>query len=349
MSIWPVRRSPLRPRPRSRSPRAGSLMTTLAVVPAVVLAVALVACSGAAPPSPASVGPSALALASPSPSPAASPALSPAPSPSVAPSAAAPASPRPSPVPIAALPVSNAFPPTTLGSPAPQVSHGSRAYPVIAITIDDGFSSAAVLADLAILQRERVNATWFPIGRVVEAAPATWRTVAAAGFPIANHTYDHGFLTRYDYARIVADIKRDAAVVSAIIGRPLLPFVRPLGGSWNGTVLAAAAAAGERAVVLWDITTGDSAALPGRSNVDLLVRNATRGTNGSIILMHANQPYTQQALPRIIASYRERGFEFVTLGQMFGVDGPVPFPTGTPLPGPSARPSPAPAPARHPS
>jgi peptidoglycan/xylan/chitin deacetylase (PgdA/CDA1 family) len=253
------------------------------------------------------------------------------------------------------VPVARSFPPTALESPAPLVSHGSRAYPVIAITIDDCFSPAAVQANLEILGRERVNATWFPVGRSVAAAPATWRAVAAAGFPIANHTYDHGNLTRYDYARIVADIERADAVVSAIIGRPLLPFVRPLGGAWNGTVLSAAAAAGERAVVLWDTTTGDSAALPWRTSVDLLVRNATRGTNGSIILMHANQPYTQQALPRIIASYRARGFEFVTLGQMFGVDGPVPFPPGTRLPRPSAgpgisaRPSPAPPPGRHPS
>ena len=229
------------------------------------------------------------------------------------------------------------------------VSHGSRAHPVIAITIDDGFSSKAVLADLAILERERVNATWFPIGRVVAADPATWRAVAAAGFPIANHTYSHGFLTRYGFARIVADIERDESFVATIIGRPLLPFVRPLGGSWNGTVLGAAAASGQRAVVLWDISVGDSAAMPSRANVDKLVRNASKGTNGSIILMHANGPYAQQALPRIIASYRERGFEFVTLGQMFGVDGAVPFPPASPPTSPVAEPSPSPVPARRPT
>ena len=77
---------------------------------------------------------------------------------------------------------------------------------------------------------------------------------------------------------------------------------------------------------MWNATTGDAAAMPGRSNVDDLVRNATRGTSGAIILMHANLPYTQLALPRIIAYYRARGYAFVTLGQMFGVPGPVPYP-----------------------
>jgi peptidoglycan/xylan/chitin deacetylase (PgdA/CDA1 family) len=228
---------------------------------------------------------------------------------------------------------------------------------VIAINIDDGFSTSAVLADLAILEREHVNATWFPIGHVVASAPHTWRTVAAAGFPIANHTYDHAILTKYTYAQVLADIEKDNAVVSKVIGEALVPFVRPNGGSWNGTILAAAAAARERAVVLWDATTGDTAPLPGRTNVDLLVRNATKGTDGSIILMHANLPYTQQALPTIIAYYRERGFTFVTLGQMFGVPGPVPFPprvatlspASSPTPPPALAPTPPPALAPTPS
>ena len=213
--------------------------------------------------------------------------------------------------------------------PAPLVYNGPRTRKIIAITIDDCFSVDAVRADLAILKAQKVNATFFPIGHVAALSPSLWHSIAAAGFPVANHTYDHANLTRYTYAQIVADIKQDNTLLTKIIGGPPAPFVRPMGGSWNSTVLAAAAAAGERYVVNWDTTDGDTASAPGRTEVDLLVRNAIRGTNGSIILMHANLPYTQQALPLIIAYYRARGFTFVTLGQMFGVPGPVPFPPTT--------------------
>ena len=206
------------------------------------------------------------------------------------------------------------------------VYHGPATRRVVAITIDDGFSPRAVLADLAILKHGHVNATWFPIGRLVVKDPAPWRRVAAAHYPIANHTYDHALLTRRTYAQILADVTLDNEVVGRLIGEPLVPFLRPSGGMWTPSVLAAAAASGEHAVVLWNATTGDAAAMPGRSNVDDLVRNATRGTSGAIILMHANLPYTQLALPRIIAYYRARGYAFVTLGQMFGVPGPVPYP-----------------------
>lgn len=208
---------------------------------------------------------------------------------------------------------------------APLFYNGSRGLKVVALTIDDCYSSSAVLADLAILEREHVNATWFPIGKNVVANPDVWRKVASAGFPVANHTWDHADLTRYTYAQVVDSIEHDTRAVSAIIGEPLLPVVRPMGGLWNQKVLEAAAAADQQAVVLWDTTSGDSARLPGRADIDLLVRNATRGTSGSIVLMHANLPYTQQALPRIIAAYRARGFTFVTVGQLLGIRGPVPF------------------------
>jgi peptidoglycan/xylan/chitin deacetylase (PgdA/CDA1 family) len=258
------------------------------------------------------------------------------------------ASPSPSPVPVPTrLPASPAptrsYPPTQLaavGRAAPLVSSGSRAYPVVALTIDDCWSPSAVLAILAILQAEHVNATFFPIGQAVEAYPWVWRTVGAAGYPVANHTWDHMDLTRATYEHDVWDIRHDNEVVGAIVGRPLLPFVRPPGGAVDEMVLQAAAAAGERAVVTWDTTLGDT----GRGSVAELIANGVRGTNGSIVLMHANHDLTQLALPAVIANYRARGFSFVTLGQLFGVPGPVPFapavaPTAAPSPTPAARPA----------
>ena len=35
---------------------------------------------------------------------------------------------------------------------------------------------------------------------------------------------------------------------------------------------------------------------------------------------------TAEALPGIIRGFKARGFRFVTIGEMLGIDGPVPFP-----------------------
>jgi peptidoglycan-N-acetylglucosamine deacetylase len=239
--------------------------------------------------------------ANPTPSP--RPTLQPTPRPSVRPTASPTAS-------------------TATCKSAPLVYHGTRTSKVIALTIDDGYSSAAVLADLAILADKRVNATWFPVGQVVAGDPDVWQKVAETGFPVANHTWDHRNLTLMTYAEAVEDIRRANERVSAIIGEPLLPLVRPYGGNWNRVVLCEARTAGERAVVLWDTTFGDT----GTGDVAHLVANAEKGTNGSIVLMHANRSLSQQALPTVIDFYRARGFTFVTLGQLLGIEGPVPYP-----------------------
>jgi peptidoglycan-N-acetylglucosamine deacetylase len=252
--------------------------------------------------------------------------------------------PRPIPVPQ---------PPVPSGG-APLVYHGSRSARLIALTIDDCDSDAVVLSILAILQRERVNATFFPIGMEAAPAPATWQRVAAAGFPIANHTWSHPNLTLLSYSQVMSQITLDDQRISAIIDGPLLPVLRPPGGNWNQTVLNAAAATGKRAVVLWDTSFGDTA----RGTVDQMIANGIRGTNGSIILMHANRSISAQALPSVIAYYRSRGFTFVTVGQLLGIPGRIPYPNGpiptakpvptlapTPTPMPTATVTPAPTPA----
>jgi hypothetical protein len=41
--------------------------------------------------------------------------------------------------------------------------------------------------------------------------------------------------------------------------------------------------------------------------------------------MHTFVTNTVTALPSIIARYRARGFTFVTVGELLGIDGPTPF------------------------
>jgi peptidoglycan/xylan/chitin deacetylase (PgdA/CDA1 family) len=233
--------------------------------------------------------------------------------------------PTPTPSPTI-VPTPLAYPNGDLPKGTAYVRYGSRQYPVVAITIDDCYSPAAVAADQAIFEQYHVNVTWFPIGYVAALHPDLWRAIDAAGFPIANHTYDHKNLTVKTYAQIVQDIKDDNYTLKSILGHPIMPFVRPYGGALNDTVIQAAAAAGERAVVNWDSEDGDaSGSFAQWSDVSRLISLGEGGKNGSIILMHANHEYTTQALPTIINYYRSHGFQFVTLGQLLGVPGPVPY------------------------
>jgi peptidoglycan-N-acetylglucosamine deacetylase len=201
------------------------------------------------------------------------------------------------------------------------VSHGSRAKKVVALTFDDGYGPTNTLRILAILERYHVNATFFPTGRAVELYPAVWRQAAAAGFPIGDHTYSHSNLRGACFGHQLSELRRQQHVLLDLLGTHEIPLMRPPYGTYDRMTRYAATAAGEARVVLWDVDTRDWSGISWRA----VAHTALTGTSGSIVLMHTMPTVTASALTHIIAGYRLRGFTFVTVGQLLGIDGPVPF------------------------
>jgi peptidoglycan/xylan/chitin deacetylase (PgdA/CDA1 family) len=201
------------------------------------------------------------------------------------------------------------------------VHHGSRSAKVVALTFDDGWDAPNVLKILSILEKAKVNATFFPTGQAIKQTPDVWKAVAAGGFPIANHTYDHKKLEGLCHASQLAELAHHDSVLAKELGLTAVPYMRPPYGDYDAATRLAAAEDGEQAVVLWDVDTRD---WEGISRGAIITR-AMAGTNGSIILMHTFGANTVRALPGIIARYKARGFTFVTVGQLLGIDGPVPF------------------------
>ena len=85
--------------------------------------------------------------------------------------------------------------------------------------------------------------------------------------------------------------------------------MRPPGGAFNARTSRAIARAGYPIIVMWDVDTFDWKDL----SVAAITARAIRGTNGSIVLMYSGPARTPKALPAIIASYKARGFTFVTI------------------------------------
>jgi peptidoglycan/xylan/chitin deacetylase (PgdA/CDA1 family) len=98
--------------------------------------------------------------------------------------------------------------------------------------------------------------------------------------------------------------------------------MRPPGGLWDEATRVAASLAGEPTIVLWDVDTNDWTGIGARR----IRASALSGTRGSIVVLHTSSIATVRALPGIIRGYRKRGFEFVTVGQLLGIEGSIPFP-----------------------
>ena len=221
---------------------------------------------------------------------------------------------------VATLTVLSMVVPTGAAAGIPIVRHGPRTDKVVALTFDDGWSRPRCEAILSILERERVAATFFPISIYVKRDATFWRKVAALGFPIGNHTVHHLDLSKLPYQQQVDEIAR-ARDTMAKVGVPMTPLFRPPYGAWNGDTLIAAEAAGYTKFMIWDTTIGDTSQL---GNDTTHLQDAVRGKAGSIVLMHCGPGITPRLLPKVIASYRQRGFRFVTVPQLLGMPGPIP-------------------------
>ena len=206
------------------------------------------------------------------------------------------------------------------------VFHGPRTAKVVALTFDDGYAPANVRQIFGELTRAGVTATFFVNGAYLRWDPKLWRSIADAGFPIGNHTVLHEDVRGRPPGQVEADLLRNARLVLEATGRPMIPLFRPPYGYHDAASDAAASAAGFPTIVLWDVSGGD--ATLGATDASVLA-NASAGRPGSIVLLHAGPSITPRILPALIASYRARGFTFVTVPELLGIATPG---TG-PLPG----------------
>lgn len=198
------------------------------------------------------------------------------------------------------------------------VRHGSRGRPVVALTFDDCRDREPLLALYRTLRREGVAATFFPYGYAVRRMPDAWRLVAAAGFPIGDHTLSHADLAILTDSAARYQLRAWRRVVDSL-GIPSIPYARPPYGRYTNATRRAAAAEGLATLILWDVDARDwsglgAAAIAGR---------AERGLDGSIVLMHCGPAATVAALPAIVAAYRARGFGFVTIPELIEGGGPA--------------------------
>jgi peptidoglycan-N-acetylglucosamine deacetylase len=196
------------------------------------------------------------------------------------------------------------------------VTHGSRKLPRVALTFDlcqvpskpSGFDRGVI----AVLQQTATPATFFVGGDWLRTHPQEGGELAAEPlFVLGDHSWSHPDLRRLDDAAIRAEIERSEELLMERFGTTPRLFRLPF-GTYDDRVLQAAAATGVR-IIQWDVVSGD----PDRKlSRERLVRNVTTGVhNGSIVIMHANGRgwQTAAALPEIIRTLRERGFELVTV------------------------------------
>jgi peptidoglycan-N-acetylglucosamine deacetylase len=196
------------------------------------------------------------------------------------------------------------------------VVRGPRSARGIALTFDDGPHPHWTPRILAVLAQHGVTATFFVIGRKVEAHPDVVRAIADAGHAIGLHSYAHDrFFSLRGERRVKEDLERGVAVLEQALGKRPRLFRPPIGHT-NPTIARVVEALG-LVVVGWTIGGRDGLASARPGEVVARVRRDLR--DGAIVLLHdapergEREPAAVRALPAILDAIAAERFEVVPL------------------------------------
>jgi peptidoglycan-N-acetylglucosamine deacetylase len=193
------------------------------------------------------------------------------------------------------------------------LSHSSRQ---IALTYDDGPNDSHTSRLLEILAKHNIHATFFLIGRYVQQRPDLAREIVHAGHIVGNHTFTHPLLTFKSESEIKRELAACKSALHDAIGDHSNLFRPPFGGRRPAVLRIARELALEP--IMWNVTGYDWNAPPAAA-IERKVANKIRG--GDVILLHdgghkqigADRSQTVIATDRLIARYKNEGYEFVTI------------------------------------
>lgn len=180
--------------------------------------------------------------------------------------------------------------------------------PKIALTFDDGPSTAWTPALLDGLKERGVKATFFLIGENADKNPEIVKRMAEEGHLIGNHTYHHVELTKVSENEARLELADTSAVIVRITGKEP-EYMRPPFGAWQRKLEQEI----QMLPVLWTIDPLDWTT----ENQDEIVNKVvTEAEENDIILLHDCYKSSIEAGLRIIDILQEEGFMFVTVDEL---------------------------------
>ncbi len=185
----------------------------------------------------------------------------------------------------------------------------------VAVTFDDGPSSAYTPQVLDILRRHGARATFFVTGRNASHNRSLLARAVAEGHEIGNHTYTHIKMTASGSETIAREIERTNEVIREATGY-YPTAMRPPYGAVNSNLVERMFQNYGMHTVLWDVDTRDWQH-PGVATV--VERAVGKAQPGSIILLHDIHASTLDAVEDIIVGLKARGFKLVTVSQLIAM------------------------------
>ncbi len=182
----------------------------------------------------------------------------------------------------------------------------------VVLTFDDGPMPWVTKSILETLDTFCTKATFFSVGRMALAYPATVRDILARGHTLGSHTFSHPYhlpTMKPDAAR--AEVERGLAAVATAAGAPIAPFFRFPGLSDSASLLDKLQ---QRRIATFsvDVVSNDSYISDPQQLVARTLAEV-EANGGGIILFHDIKTVTAKALPHILSRLADKGYKVAHL------------------------------------
>ncbi len=184
---------------------------------------------------------------------------------------------------------------------------------LIALTFDDGPWPGYTAQILEILKKNKIKATFFVVGQVLNNYPDLGKRIVAEGHIIGNHTWNHWYHF-FNKKAAALEIDRTSDLIYKTTGTKTTLFRPPGGMLHNG--LADYAKSKDYTVIMWSADSIDYALPSPPVLVNRVVRQASPG---GIVLLHDGggpRKNTVAALPTMISKLKKKGYRFVTIPEL---------------------------------
>jgi peptidoglycan-N-acetylglucosamine deacetylase len=178
-------------------------------------------------------------------------------------------------------------------------NHANSVY----LTFDDGPHPQITPIVLAQLKKYNAKATFFCIGKNVQAYPEIYAQILADGHAVGNHTQNHFNGWKVSKEAYLDNILEASKHIDSKLFRP------PYGRITTSQIKGINSANPNTRVILWDVLTGD---FDENISPEKCLKYAVSGTApGSIIVFHDSEKAFKRleyTLPRFLAHCQDKGW-----------------------------------------
>ena len=145
----------------------------------------------------------------------------------------------------------------------------------------------------------------------VEKYPEYAKKIVESGHELGTHSRTHSYMSKLSETEIADELKTSSDAIEKITGQRPTLFRAPY-GDYDNLLIDTAKKAG-LFTIQWDVDSLDWKNLSA-SEIALRIVNGVK--SGSIILCHNNGLHTAEALPMIFSTLKNRGYQFVPIGEL---------------------------------